>query len=103
MNRAAPLVAALLLLAPGCSDEPAGPAERGGKAAGEVLGGEISDAMIPLEQLTSEAPLAPRQGPAPADLDAEQPVVTPMAGVEGAAPAEAAEAAPAAPALAPSP
>jgi hypothetical protein len=104
MNRAAPLVAGFMLLAAaGCSKEPAPPAESGGKAEGEVLGGTISDAMIPLEQLTSEAPLAPRQGPAPADLDAEQPVVTPIEGVEGAAPAEAAEAEPAAPAPAPSP
>lgn len=99
MNRSAPLLAALMLLAASCTDEPSGPAERGGKAAGEVLGGEISDAMIPLEQLDSEAPLAPRQGPAPSDLDAEQPEVTPMEGVEGAAPSEGAEAAPAAPAV----
>jgi len=105
MIRTAPCLglAGLLLLVPGCSTEPPGPAESGGKAEGEVLGGTISDAMIPLEQLTSEAPLAPRQGPAPADLDAEQPVVTPFEGVEGAAPDEAAEPAAAAPAPAPSP
>lgn len=98
MNRAAPL-AALMLLAVACTEEAGTTAERGGEAAGEVLGGSISDAMIPLEQLDSQAPLAPRQGPAPADLDAEQPLVTPVEGVEGAAPAsEGAEAAPAAPA-----
>lgn len=88
MNRAA-FLSALMLLCAACS-EAAGPtAERGGEAAGEVLGGSISDAMIPLEQLDSQAPLAPRQGPAPADLDAEQPLVTPFEGVEkgeGAAP-----------------
>jgi hypothetical protein len=100
MNRAA--ILALCLLAAACTEEPSAPAERGGKAAGEVLGGEISDAMIPLEQLDSQAPLAPRQGPAPRDLDAEQPLVTQVEGVEGTAPSEGAEAAPAAPAPAPS-
>ena len=87
-----------MLLVAACTEEAGTTAERGGTAAGEVLGGTISDAMIPLEQLDSQAPLAPRQGPAPSDLDAEQPLVTPVEGVEGAAPAEAveAEAAPAA-------
>lgn len=97
MNRAAPL-AALMLLVAACTDEAGAPAEQGGEAAGEVLGGSISDAMIPLERLESEAPLAPRQNADPADLDAQQPEVTPVEGVEGAAPAEAVEAAPAAPA-----
>jgi hypothetical protein len=98
MNRAA-FLAVLMLLAAGCTEDAGAPAERGGKAAGEVLGGSISDAMIPLEQLESQAPLAPRQGPAPTDLDAEQPEVTPFEGVEGAAPeSDGAEAAPAAPA-----
>ena len=98
MNRAAPL-AALMLLAAACTEEAGTTAERGGTAAGEVQGGTISDAMIPLEQLDSQAPLAPRQGPAPADLDAEQPLVTPVERVDGAPPAsEGAEAAPAAPA-----
>lgn len=97
MKRAVPLIA-LALLAAGCTEEAAAPVERGGEAAGEVLGGSISDAMIPLEQLDSQAPLAPRQGPEPSDLDAQQPVVTPAEGFEGAAPSEGAEAAPAAPA-----
>jgi len=101
MNRAAPLALGLALCltaVAACTDEAAGPAEQGGEAAGEVLGGSISDAMIPLEQLESQAPLAPRQSEAPQDLDAEQPVVTPAEGVEGAPPSEGAEAAPAAPA-----
>jgi hypothetical protein len=89
-------LAALTLLAAGCTEEAAPPAEQGGKAAGEVLGGEISDAMIPLDEVSSQAPLAPRQGPSASDIDAEQPVVTPAEGVEGAAPSEGAEAAPAA-------
>jgi hypothetical protein len=103
MKRVAPLFA-LTLLAAACTDEASGPAARGGEAAGEVAGGSISDAMIPLEQLESEGPLAPRQEPAPTDLDAEQPVVTPVEGgegvegVEGAPPSEGAEPAPADPA-----
>jgi hypothetical protein len=66
-----------------------------------VLAGSVSDAMIPLDELTSEAPLAPRQvdPAAPDNLDAEQPVVDPAVSAEGAAPAsEGAGAAPAAPA-----
>jgi hypothetical protein len=97
MNRAA-ILAALALLAAGCTEEAAAPAQQGARAAGEVLGGEISDAMIPLEQLESQAPLAPRQGPTASDVDAEQPEIEPAAGVEGAAPSEGADTAPAAPA-----
>lgn len=96
MNRAAILVA-LALLAAGCTEEAAAPAQQGARAAGEVLGGEISDAMIPLEQLESQAPLAPRQGPTPAELDAQQPDIADEAAPES----EEAEAAPAA--LAPEP
>ena len=105
MKRVAPLFA-LTLLAAACTDEASGPAARGGEAAGEaageVAGGSISDAMIPLEQLESQAPLAPRQAPAPADLDAQQPVVTPAEGFEGTGQSEGAEAASAAPAPEPS-
>ncbi|MEO0057229.1 MAG: hypothetical protein RIT17_675 [Pseudomonadota bacterium] len=96
MKRAA-ILALCLMAAAGCTDQAAAPAEQGGEAAGEVLGGSISDAMIPLEQLESQPPLAPRQGPTPADLDAEQPVVTPADGVAGEGAGEGAEAAPAAP------
>lgn len=79
MKRAA--ILALALLAASCGDQAAAPAEQGGEASGEVLAGSISDAMIPLDQLESEAPFAPRQGPAPSDLDGEQPVVTPAEGI----------------------
>ena len=72
-----PLTAlALLMLLAACQSEPgAGSGETGGRAEGEVLGGTISDDMIALEQLTSEAPLAPREGPVAAAVDAEQPQV----------------------------
>ena len=56
-----------------CEEPAAGPTEQGGAASGEVLEGSISDAMIPLEQLESEAPLAPRQAPPVGDIDAERP------------------------------
>jgi hypothetical protein len=88
---------ALALFAASCGDEAAAPAEQGGAASGEVLAGSVSDAMIPLGQLESEAPLAPRQGPAPSDLDAEQPVVTPAQGIGDAPTSEGAGTAPAAP------
>lgn len=48
----------------GCGDEAAGdgePVATGGEAAGEVLGGTISDDMLPLEELTSTSPSAARQ------------------------------------------
>jgi hypothetical protein len=92
MNRPA-ILAALALFAAGCTDEAAAPSDRGGEAAGEVLGGSISDAMIPLDQLSSQAPLAPRQGPSAADIDAEQPEVS----SEMAPASQGAETAPAAP------
>ena len=58
--------------------------------------------MIPLEQLESQAPLAPRQAVPLGDIDGEQPEVTPVDGVEGApVPDEGAEAAAPAPASAP--
>ena len=45
-----------------CGDEAAEPVstETGGEAAGEILGGTISDDMIALEELTSTSPPAER-------------------------------------------
>ena len=82
MKRA--LILALTLLAAACGDEAAAPAEQGGEASGEVLAGSVSDKMIPLDQLKSEAPLAPRQAATSDNLDGEQPLVTPAEGIEGA-------------------
>lgn len=96
MNRTA--ILSIALLAAACTEEAADPSQQGGEAAGEVLGGDISDAMIPLDQIESQAPLAPRAALAAPDVDAEQPDVVPAAGIEGARPGEGAAAAPAAPA-----
>jgi hypothetical protein len=96
MHRAA--ILSIALRAAACTEDAAAPTEEGGEAAGEVLGGEISDAMIPLDQLESQAPLAPRPAQLAPDVDAEQPDVAPAAGIDGAAPSEGSEAAPAAPA-----
>ena len=91
---------ALCLLAAACEDQAAAPSAAQGQAAsGEVLAGSISDAMIPLDQLQSVAPLAPRQAAAADDLDAQQPEVTPAPGINDPVPADApapAEPAPAA-------
>jgi hypothetical protein len=75
-----------------CDSAPGGPSgETGGRAEGEVLGGTISDDMIPLEQLRSEAPMAPSVVRSAAELDGEQPQasgqVVPAAGDEDSEPA----------------
>jgi hypothetical protein len=95
MNRVVLPLFILAGLIAGCTPEASVPAERGGEAAGEVLGGSISDAMIPLEQLESEAPPAPREAPKANDIEAEQPEVTPMPGINDPAPADPAAPAPA--------
>lgn len=53
------LIAPILLVA-ACGDEADEPAATGGEAAGEVLGGTISDDMLPLDELTSTSPPAER-------------------------------------------
>ena len=95
MIRLAPLAVLALTLA-ACEDKAAPAAQQGNAASGEVLAGSISDAMIPLDQVTSQAPLAPRQAAQASDLDAEQPEVEPAPGINEAQAGEGAEAAPAA-------
>ena len=58
-----PLLIATLLMLSACEEEiaEADTSEIGGEAAGEVLGGTISDDMIPLEELTSTSPPAVRR------------------------------------------
>lgn len=80
------LAFAPVLLLAACEDQPAASTEQGGAASGEILAGSVSDAMIPLDQLTSEAPLAPRQAPSETapGLDGEQPEVEPVPGIDEA-------------------
>ncbi len=59
----APALIAPLLFLSACEDAAEPEAETiatGGEAAGEVLGGTISDDMLPLEELTSTSPPAER-------------------------------------------
>lgn len=72
-KRALLAFAPILLLAACGDDDPAGeePSEQGGEAAGEVLGGTISDDMLPLEELTSTSPLAERTG-SESDTESDQ-------------------------------
>ncbi len=52
---------ALLVLAlTGCGGEEDKRAAGAGKVEGEILPGSASDAMIPLDQVKSQAPLAPK-------------------------------------------
>lgn len=48
--------------------------EQGGKAEGTILPGSVSDAMIPVDQVKSQAPLAPQSegGPGKNKADAEE-------------------------------
>lgn len=50
------LAAPLVLLAACNDDAPADQTSNGGKPAGEVLGGTLSDDMIALDELTSQSP-----------------------------------------------
>ena len=57
-----PLIAFPLLLA-ACGDDAAPVSEDDGReASGEVLEGTISDAMLPLDEVRSQAPLAEAEG-----------------------------------------
>lgn len=82
------LLAAICLALAACEEKAAAPVDEGAGASGEVLAGSISDAMIPLEQLNSQAPLAPRQAIPVGTIDAEQPEVAPVPGIEDAPAAE---------------
>ncbi|MEO0589656.1 MAG: hypothetical protein AAFZ11_03740 [Pseudomonadota bacterium] len=60
------LIGALAGLVAACSPEAETPEtiaapEQGGEVKGEVLGGSVSDAMIPLESLKSQSPSLRRQ------------------------------------------
>jgi len=63
MKRTLCLTLPILLLVTACEDtaEPDAPTnEQGGEVTGDVLGGSISDDMIPLDELRSQSPPAER-------------------------------------------
>ena len=58
MKRAYMLIAGLALPLAACGDDPSpsAPTGSGSGAQGELLGGSISDEMLPLDQVRSQAP-----------------------------------------------
>ncbi len=86
------LLAVSLFALAACGGEAEVPAESddSATATGDVLGGSISDAMLPLDEVRSQSPSAPRRVTAPASEGSDQ--------AASAAETPEAEAAPAAPA-----
>lgn len=82
--------ALLALLLSGCGGDGAKKAEGAGTAQGEVLPGSVSDAMIPLDQVKSQAPLAPKVEPS-AKVDGKAEASTETAKPEAKSAAEPAE------------
>ena len=94
------LAAPAALLLAGCNGEPEAPAETGeAEASGEVLEGSISDEMLPLDELRSQAPQADpepeeaaggggssSENAAPAPAEAADPEIQPVPGIEIAEP-----------------
>ena len=63
MTRTVLTATALALLLAACSDSEPAPAEQGASGAeGEVLGGTITDAMLPLDSVQSQAPSLADEG-----------------------------------------
>lgn len=60
----------LLATAAACSDPQAERAADAREAEGEVLGGSISDEMLPLDQLRSQSPTI-REAPPPSEAEQE--------------------------------
>ena len=68
--------------------------EGAGKAEGQILPASVSDAMVPLDTVRSQAPLAPKaegegKGDKEADATATDAADAPAADASGAAPAAA--------------
>lgn len=84
---------ALALALAGCGKE-ADKTQGGGTAAGEILPGSVSDAMVPVDQLKSQTPLAPKTEAAdkkaakPGEKPKAAPVKTPAEAAAPAAPDE---------------
>ncbi len=84
----APALLAIALTA--CSGDEAKKAAGAGTAQGEVLPGSVSDAMVPLDQVKSQAPLAPKADSSgkPDDKAEVTPAKAKPASEPAAAPAE---------------
>lgn len=83
------LLAAMPLLAlAACGDEPAAELEEGeSEPVAEVLEGSISDDMLPIEQVRSQAPSAAVEGEEPTDESASAPPTSGTAAASGTEPA----------------
>lgn len=79
--------AALMLAAAACHKQP----DKQDQAGGEILPGSASDAMLPMDTVTSQPPLAPRsdKGPSAGESEAAEAAVP-----DAATPAPAEPAAP---------
>ena len=65
------ITAALLTLAlVACGQK--GGKEQGGKAEGQILPASVSDAMVPVDQVRSQAPLAPQSSGKKSDEAADE-------------------------------
>lgn len=60
MTRNAAILALALLVLSGCQQDAKQAKATGGTAAGEILPGSTSDAMIPVDTLRSQPPAAPK-------------------------------------------
>lgn len=81
---ALPLLFSAALLA-GCGEEPAEMQGKAGEVSGEVLKGTISDAMLPLDTVSSQPPLAEpdkKTGDSAGGGEAEHPAAQPAAQAE---------------------
>ena len=85
----------LILALAGCGDKGGGAEGERKSAAGEVLGGSISDDMLPLDSVTSQSPpLSEGGGGAPDRKPSGQPAGSPETDADATEAAAEAEAAP---------
>jgi len=87
MIKARIAVAAILVMLAGCNKSAT---DKQGKAGGQILPGSASDAMLPLDTVTSQPPLAPKQESGPGTTASEAPDAAASA-APAEAPAEAAK------------
>jgi len=98
MNRAFPALCGLALMLAACNGDQPAPSEEEADAAGEVLGGTISDDMLPLDRVRSESPRLRTTSDTSGDADASATGGPATDGETGQGEGADAEATPAAPA-----